>query len=52
MIFGSGFTVFLMWMRPNLCVVWPLHPLGYTMLSSWATFKTLVLHILGLGIEV
>jgi hypothetical protein len=37
-VLGSGFTVWLVWMR-NIFVWWPLHPIGYTMLSSWASFK-------------
>jgi len=35
---GSAFTVALMWLR-RVFVWWPLHPIGYTMLSSWASFK-------------
>ena len=38
MIFGSAFTVGLMWMR-RLFVWWPIHPIGYTMLSAWGAFK-------------
>ena len=38
MIFGSVFTVWLMWMR-RLFVWWPIHPIGYTMLSAWGAFK-------------
>jgi len=38
MIFGSAFTVWLMWMR-RLFVWWPIHPIGYTMLSAWGAFK-------------
>ncbi len=37
-LFGSGFTLWLMWMR-SVFVWWPLHPIGYTMLSAWASFK-------------
>jgi len=38
MMFGSGFTVWLMWMR-RMFVWWPIHPIGYTMLSAWGAFK-------------
>lgn len=38
MVFGSLFTLWLMWMR-SLFVWWPFHPIGYTMLSAWASFK-------------
>jgi len=38
MLFGSGFTIWLMWMR-HVFVWWPLHPVGYMMLSAWASFK-------------
>ena len=37
-LFGSVFTIGLMWMR-KVFVWWPIHPIGYTMLSSWASFK-------------
>ena len=37
-IFGSVFLIWLMWMR-SVFVWWPLHPIGYTMFSSWATFQ-------------
>ena len=37
-LFGSAFTIGLMWLR-KVFVWWPLHPIGYTMLSSWASFK-------------
>ncbi len=37
-IFGSVFTSWLIWMR-RAFVWWPIHPIGYTMLSSWASFK-------------
>ena len=37
-LFGSAFTIGLMWMR-KVFVWWPIHPIGYTMLSSWASFK-------------
>jgi len=37
-IFGSIFIIFLTWMR-SVFVWWPLHPIGYTMFSSWATFQ-------------
>ena len=50
MIFGSAFTVWLMWMRQTF-VWWPLHPLGYTMLSSWATFKLWFSIFLGWGLK-
>ena len=50
MLFGSAFTVFLMWMRQTF-VWWPLHPLGYTMLSSWATFKLWFSIFLGWGLK-
>jgi len=49
-LFGSSFTVWLMWMRQNF-VWWPLHPLGYTMLSSWATFKLWFSIFLGWGMK-
>lgn len=49
-LFGSGFTVWLMWMRQTF-VWWPLHPLGYTMLSSWATFKLWFSIFLGWGLK-
>ena len=41
----------LMWMRQTF--VWwpPLHPLGYTMLSSWATFKLWFSIFLGWGLK-
>ena len=38
MIFGSAFTIFLMWMR-RVFVWWPIHPIGYTMLSFWSSFE-------------
>ena len=38
MIFGSLFMVMLMSLR-RFFLWWPLHPIGYTMLSSWASFK-------------
>jgi hypothetical protein len=38
MIFGSLFMVLLMLLR-RFFLWWPLHPIGYTMLSSWASFK-------------
>ena len=37
-IFGSAFVLFLVWIR-GVFVWWPLHPIGYTMFSSWATFQ-------------
>ena len=37
-LFGSAFTLGLMWIR-RVFVWWPIHPIGYTMLSSWASFK-------------
>ena len=37
-IFGSAFTIFLMWMR-RVFIWWPLHPIGYTMLSFWSSFE-------------
>lgn len=37
-LFGSAFTIGLMWIR-KVFVWWPIHPIGYTMLSSWASFK-------------
>ena len=37
-LFGSAFTIFLMWMR-RVFVWWPIHPIGYTMLSAWGAFK-------------
>ena len=37
-LFGSVFTIGLMWVR-KVFVWWPIHPIGYTMLSSWASFK-------------
>ena len=39
-----------MWMRQTF-VWWPLHPLGYTMLSSWATFKLWFSIFLGWGMK-
>ncbi len=38
MVGGSTFMGLLMWLR-RIFVWWPLHPIGYTMLSSWASFK-------------
>jgi len=38
MVFGSAFMFFLMWMR-RIFVWWPIHPIGFTMLSAWGTFK-------------
>ena len=38
MIFGSLFTFWLMWMR-QVFLWWPFHPIGYMMLSAWASFK-------------
>lgn len=38
MIFGSVFTIFLMWIR-SVFIWWPIHPIGYTMLSAWGAFK-------------
>ena len=38
MIFGSLFTLWLMWMR-QIFLWWPFHPIGYMMLSAWASFK-------------
>ena len=38
MIFGSAFMLLLMWVR-SIFVWWPIHPIGYTMLSAWGTFK-------------
>ena len=49
-VFGGGFTGWLMWMRQTF-VWWPLHPLGYTMLSSWATFKLWFSIFLGWGMK-
>jgi hypothetical protein len=49
-LFGGGFTGWLMWMRQTF-VWWPLHPLGYTMLSSWATFKLWFSIFLGWGMK-
>ena len=37
-LLGSAVTLGLMWMR-KVFVWWSLHPIGYTMLSSWASFK-------------
>lgn len=37
-IFGSVFTIFLMWIR-SIFIWWPIHPIGYTMLSAWGAFK-------------
>ena len=37
-LFGSAFTLGLMWVR-KVFVWWPIHPIGYMMLSSWASFK-------------
>ena len=36
--FGSLFTLWLMWMR-QIFLWWPFHPIGYMMLSAWASFK-------------
>ncbi len=49
-LFGGGFTGWLMWMRQTF-VWWPLHPIGYTMLSSWATFKLWFSIFLGWGMK-
>ena len=38
MAFGSLFMMLLMLLR-RFFLWWPLHPIGYTMLSSWASFK-------------
>ena len=38
MLFGSLFTLWLMWMR-QVFLWWPFHPIGYMMLSAWASFK-------------
>ena len=38
MAVGSLFMILLIWLR-RVFVWWPLHPIGYTMLSSWASFK-------------
>ena len=38
MIFGSIFMGGLMLLR-RFFLWWPIHPIGYTMLSSWASFK-------------
>jgi len=38
MIFGSIFMLWLMWMR-GVFVWWPIHPIGFTMLSAWGAFK-------------
>jgi hypothetical protein len=38
MVFGSLFMMLLMLLR-RFFLWWPLHPIGYTMLSSWASFK-------------
>jgi hypothetical protein len=38
MVFGSAFMLLLMWLR-RIFVWWPIHPIGYTMLSGWGTFK-------------
>jgi len=35
---GSAVTVALMWLR-KVFVWWPIHPIGYTMLSAWGAFK-------------
>ncbi len=37
-VFGSVFTLWLIWMR-RVFVWWPIHPIGYTMLSAWGAFK-------------
>lgn len=37
-VFGSTFTIFLMWMQ-KVFIWWPIHPIGYTMLSAWGAFK-------------
>ena len=36
--FGGLFTLWLMWMR-QIFLWWPFHPIGYMMLSAWASFK-------------
>jgi len=38
MFFGSAFTLWLMWMR-RVFIWWPIHPIGYTMLSFWSSFE-------------
>ena len=38
MAFGSLFMMLLMWLR-RVFLWWPLHPIGYTMLSAWASLK-------------
>ena len=38
MVFGSLFTLWLMWMR-QIFLWWPFHPIGYMMLSAWASFQ-------------
>lgn len=37
-IFGGTFMLFLTWIR-NIFVWWPIHPIGYIMFGSWASFK-------------
>ena len=38
MFFGGLFTLWLMWMR-QVFLWWPFHPIGYMMMSNWASFK-------------
>ena len=51
MVGGSLFMGLLMWLR-RIFVWWPLHPIGYTMLSSWASFKLWPLNLYRLDDEV
>ena len=51
MLFGSGFTIWLMWMR-HVFVWWPLHPVGYMMLSAWASFKLWFSIFLGWSFQI
>ena len=37
-ISGSLLMMLLIWLR-QIFLWWPLHPIGYTMLSSWASLK-------------
>ena len=47
---GGLFLLLLVWMR-NLFVWWPLHPIGYTMFSSWATFQLWFSIMLGWAVK-
>ena len=51
MVGGSLFMGLLMWLR-RVFVWWPLHPIGYTMLSSWALIKAVALNLYRLDDKV